>query len=121
MSENMQLGDWKTELGPPKKQGTNKQKDKPYLSNEKELSESRTGYGRYQNVILSDKQYQELKKEIPDNLERYIEEMSLYLEASGKRYQNYAAGLRMWAVNDQRKNAVSQPERDYSYDGEDSL
>ena len=60
-------------------------------------------------------------KSTPEELARYIDEMSVYLKASGKTYHDYEAGIRKWAENDRRKNAASQPERDYSYDGEDSL
>src|SRR5699024_8095170 len=51
-------------------------------------------YGRYQNIFLSQTEYDELQAEYPDRLERFIEEMSRYLAANGKSYQNYAAALR---------------------------
>ena len=57
-------------------------------------------YGRYQNIFLSQTEYDELQAEDPDRLERFIEEMSRYLAASGKSYQNYAA-----ACKSQYKNA----------------
>ena len=41
-------------------------------------------YGRYQNIFLSQTEYDELQAEYPDRLERFIEEMSRYLAASGK-------------------------------------
>ena len=59
-------------------------------------------YGRYQNIFLSEAEYAELKEDYPDRLERFIEEMSRYLAASGKSYQNYAAALRIWAGNDKK-------------------
>ena len=59
-------------------------------------------YGRYQNIFLSQAEYDELQAEYPDRLERFIEEMSRYLAASGKSYQNYAAALRIWAGNDKK-------------------
>ena len=34
-----------------------------------------------------------MQAEYPDRLERFIEEMSRYLAANGKSYQNYAAAL----------------------------
>ena len=43
-------------------------------------------------------EYDELQAEYPDRLERFIEEMSHYLAASGKAYQNYAAALHRWAA-----------------------
>ena len=60
-------------------------------------------YGRYGNIFLSQTEYDELQAEYPDRLERFIEEMSRYLAANGKSYQNYAAALRIWAGNDKRK------------------
>lgn len=80
-----------------------------------------TYYGCYGNVILSDEQLHALREAYPDDLDRYIEELSVYLKANGKTYHDYEAGIRKWAANDRRKNTVSRPERDYSYDGEDSL
>ena len=84
-------------------------------------TEKEKGYGRYRNVFLSEGQLQSLQEEYPEDLERYIEEMSVYLKANGKTYHDYEAGIRKWAANDRSQNAASQPERDYSYDGEDSL
>lgn len=57
-----------------------------------------TAYGRYENIFLSKDEYDELQAEYPDRLERLIEEMSHYLAASGKAYQNYAAALHRWAA-----------------------
>ena len=60
-------------------------------------------YGRYGNIFLSQTEYDELQAEYPDRLERFIEEMSRYLAANGKSYQNYAAALRIWAGNDKKE------------------
>lgn len=100
---------------------------KPVPRNNTEKPESRNhtekakGYGHYGNVFLSEGQLQALQEEYPEDLDRYVEEMSVYLKANGKTYHDYEAGIRKWAANDCRKNAASQPERDYGYDGEDSL
>ena len=56
-------------------------------------------YGRYGNIFLSQTEYDELQAEYPDRLERFIEEMSRYLAANGKSYQNYAAVLRTHIIN----------------------
>ena len=42
-------------------------------------------YGRYGNIFLSQTEYDELQAEYPDRLERFIEEMSRYLAANGKK------------------------------------
>ena len=119
--ENLQTEDWKTEPGPPGKPSINKQKDKPYISNQKDVLESKTAYGRYKNVFLSSDQYERLIRDYPHDLERLLDELSAYLEATGKRYLNYEAGVRMWAANDRRKRTSSVQEKNYRYDGEDSL
>ena len=77
-------------------------------------------YGRFQNISLSEKEYAELKAEYPDRLERFIEEMSRYLAANGKTYENYAAALRIWADND-KKATPKQGIPDYTYKEGESL
>ena len=77
-------------------------------------------YGRYGNIFLSQTEYDELQAEYPDRLERFIEEMSRYLAANGKSYQNYAAALRIWAGNDKKK-APKKGIPDYSCKEGESL
>ena len=77
-------------------------------------------FGRYANIFLTEAEYAELKTEYPDRLERFIEEMSRYLAANGKTYQNYAAALRIWAEND-KKATPKQGLPDYSYKEGESL
>ena len=72
---------------------------KPAPRNYTEKPESRNntekakGYGRYENVFLSDNQLHALREAYPDDLDRYIEELSVYLKASGKTYHDYEAGI----------------------------
>ena len=77
-------------------------------------------FGRYENVFLTGAEYAELKTEFPDRLERLIEEMSRYLAANGRTYQNYAAALRIWAEND-KKDAPKQGVPDYTCKEGESL
>ena len=77
-------------------------------------------FGRYENIFLSEAEYAELKAEYPDRLERFIEDMSQYLAASGRTYQNYAAALRIWAGND-KKGAPKQGIPDYTCKEGESL
>ena len=65
-------------------------------------------------------EYAELKNEFPDRLERLIEEMSRYLAANGRTYQNYAAAMRIWADND-KKDAQKQGVPDYTCKEGESL
>ena len=77
-------------------------------------------FGRYQNVLLSESEYAELKGEYPDRLERFIEELSEYIAVYGKVYANHAAAVRMWAKRD-RKGTGKKGIPDYSYKEGESL
>ena len=77
-------------------------------------------FGRYENVFLTEAEYDQLQAEYPDRLERFIEEMSRYLAANGRTYQNYAAALRIWAEND-KKDAPKQGIPDYTCKEGESL
>ena len=77
-------------------------------------------FGRYKNLFLSESEYEELKGEYPDRLERFIEELSEYIAAYGKVYANHAAAVRMWAKRD-RKGTGKKGIPDYSYKEGESL
>ena len=77
-------------------------------------------YGRYQNIFLSQTEYDEMQAEYTDRLERFIEEMSRYLAANGKSYQNFFFALRIWAGNDKKK-APKKGIPDYSCKEGESL
>ena len=104
-------------------------KPTPNKTNINNLTENQTigasgeqpaAFGRYKNIFLSETEYAELQAEYPDRLERFIEEMSRYLAASGKTYSNYAAALHIWADND-KKGASKQGIPDYSFKEGESL
>ena len=103
----------------------------PNQTNINNLTESQTmgvseeppaPHGRYHNVFLSESEYAELREAYPDKLERLIEEMSQYLEANGKTYNNYAAALHRWADKDRQE--TGKPTKgipDYSFKEGESL
>lgn len=72
-------------------------------------------YGEYQNVYLFLKEFEELKKEYPNNYKEKIENLSDYMESSGKTYQNPFATIRLWSKNDTVEN------KDYSYEEGEAL
>ncbi|MEY8495997.1 replication initiator protein A [Lachnospiraceae bacterium 29-91] len=86
----------------------------------KEVNGGRTVCGRYNNIFLSEEELSELEREYPGRLQRFIEEMSRYLAATGKSYHNYAAAIRIWADNDRKGNAT-QGIPDYDYKEGESL
>lgn len=77
-------------------------------------------FGRYQNVLLSESEYAELKEEYPDRLERLIEEMSEFIAATGNDYVCHAAALRRW-LNREKKENPKKGIPDYSYKEGESL
>ena len=77
-------------------------------------------FGRYKNIFLSESEYAELKEEYPDRLERFIEEMSEYIAASGNDYVCHAAALRRW-LNREKKEKPKKGIPDYTYKEGESL
>lgn len=84
-------------------------------------SEAPATYGRYKNVFLTDTEYAELLREIPDRLDRLISELSSYMESTGRSYQNHAATIRRWAENDKAKGVPKQGIPDYTCKEGESL
>lgn len=65
-------------------------------------------YGRYKNVCLTPTDLDELKTEMPDTWEHYINRLSEYMASTGKNYDNHAATIRRWAANDTEKTNTVQ-------------
>lgn len=84
------------------------------LERELEQGQSTHPYGRYQNVVLSEKDLSELQAELPDSWQAYIDRLSEYMASTGKRYQNHAATIRRWATEDRKKATPPTRNRDYS-------
>ena len=94
------------------------------IEKERELKPGRAtpaAYGRYKNVILTDTELSELKAELPDKWEYYIDRLSGYIASTGKKYKNHAATIRRWAADDTAKAAPKRGIPDYSYKEGESL
>lgn len=77
---------------------------------------TRHKYGEYQNVLLSDEDFEKLKTEFLDWSDR-IERLSAYMASTGKSYKNHLATIRNWARRDSRTpTADVKPTRQASYD-----
>ena len=68
---------------------------------------TRHKYGSYNNVLLSDEEYQKLQAEFPHDYSERIERLSEYIASTGKTYKSHLATIRMWARKDQ-PNASTQ-------------
>lgn len=71
---------------------------------EDNIKATRHKYGEYNNVLLSDEDYQKLITEFPTDYEERIERLSSYIESTGKKYKNHLATIRNWARNDKKKS-----------------
>lgn len=60
-------------------------------------------YGEYNNVLLTDEDYQKLITEFPTDYEERIERLSSYIASTGKSYKNHLATIRNWARNENKK------------------
>lgn len=66
--------------------------------------EPRHKYGLYQNVLLSDSDYETLKEEFPLDYEDRVERLSEYIESKGAKYKNHLATIRAWARKNTQKS-----------------
>lgn len=62
-------------------------------------------YGEYQNVLLSDDEYQKLSESFKANLPEYIRKLDEYIESNGytQKYKNHYLTLKTWKRKDVEK------------------
>ena len=61
-------------------------------------------YGLYENVLLTDEDYEKLKVEFPHDYTARIETLSEYMSSHGKKYSNHLATIRSWARKEKKEN-----------------
>ena len=61
---------------------------------------TRHKYGFYNNVLLTDEEYEKLQEEFPHDYSDRIERLSEYIASTGKKYKSHLATIRSWARND---------------------
>ena len=64
---------------------------------------NKRAFGAFKNVLLTDKEYQKLQSDYPDDIDRAIEILDLYIEETGRAYKSHAAAMRKWALDAARK------------------
>lgn len=64
-------------------------------------------YGIYENVLLSDKEYEKLIEEFPNDYQERIERLSEYVASTGKKYKDFLATIRSWARRERGKGSIS--------------
>lgn len=69
---------------------------------------TRHKYGLYENVLLTDEDYEKLQEEFPHDYSDRIERLSEYIASTGKKYKNHLATIRNWARNDVAKKPANR-------------
>ncbi len=60
-------------------------------------------FGEYQNVKLSDKEYESLKEKLQSHTETMIDKLSRYIKSSGRYYQDHYVTILNWYEQDKEK------------------
>ena len=66
-------------------------------------------YGKFENVLLTEEEYQKLKEAYADYQER-IDDLSFYIKSKGKKYKDHYATILTWARRDE-KQQISKPQQ----------
>lgn len=77
---------------------------------EKRQRESKSRYGEFSNVLLTDEEYEKLKTRFNGSCQERIEKLSTYLESSGKRYKSHYATILSWSQKDDQKKKFVSPD-----------
>ncbi len=72
--------------------------------------------GEYRNVFLTEKEYKRLKADFA-GLDSLIEQLSAYIQSTGKKYADHAATLRIWAKRRQSEKKTAPGIPDYTFGG----
>ena len=75
----------------------------------------------YNNVFLSDTELDELKAELPDKWEYYIDRLSTHIASKGTKYRSHAATIYKWAQEDEAKKPPKKGIPDYTFKEGESL
>ena len=77
-------------------------------------------FGEYQNVFLTAKEYRRLKANF-SGLDDLIEQLSAYIQSTGKKYADHAATLRIWAKRQRPEQKQAPGIPDYTFKEGESL
>ncbi|EDS72985.1 DnaD domain protein [Anaerofustis stercorihominis DSM 17244] len=69
---------------------------------ESKVKKSKHIYGEFRNVLLSDEEYEKLKKKYTD-YEKRIEDLSYYIGSTGKSYKSHYLTILKWARDEKER------------------
>ena len=77
-------------------------------------------FGEYRNVFLTEKEYKRLKSDF-SGLDDLIEQLSAYIQSTGRKYADHAATLRIWAKRQKSEQKQAPGIPDYTFKEGESL
>ena len=77
-------------------------------------------FGEYHNVFLTEKEYKHLKADF-FGMDSLIEQLSAYIQSTGKKYADHAATLRIWAKRQKTERKSTPGIPDYTFTEGESL
>ena len=77
-------------------------------------------FGEYRNVFLTEKEYKRLKADF-SGLDGLIDQLSAYIQSTGKKYADHAATLRIWAKRQRSEQKQAPGLPDYTFKEGESL
>lgn len=83
-------------------------------------NDSRLTLGEYRNVFLTEKEHKQLKTDF-SGLDDLIEQLSAYIQSTGKKYADHAATLRIWAKRQKTNRRIEPDIPDYIFAEGESL
>ena len=81
----------------------NRDKNLDKRESEREKSTRTRCCGKYENVILTEKEYQALISDYPDEYMDMVEHLSAYMASTGRTYENHLATMERWKAEDRKK------------------
>ena len=96
----------------------NRDKNLDKRESEREKGTRTRCYGKFENVILTEKEYHALISDYPDEYTEMIEHLSAYMASTGKAYQNHFATMERWKTEDRKKAGRENAKKEgYVYNG----
>ena len=77
-------------------------------------------FGEYRNVFLTEKEYKRLKADF-SGLDSLIEQLSAYIQSTGRKYADHAATLRIWTKRQKTEQKSTPGIPDYTFKEGESL
>lgn len=84
-----------------------------YIYNTPPPKEEKHKFGEYQHVLLTDKEYEKLKKEYP-NYEQLIKELDEGIQLHGYKYKDHYLAIRKWDAKNKQKQSLPYKKFEYN-------